>query len=172
MANIQKKQYSIDDFKAGYDDVTALYDLSDDLLATVEAGGISSPEDQLKLVEPLINEVAEAADVLAEEFILVAESKKPYSASKFSKKRIENALRRIFVAIHEYGENTKQTASNIATPIVKKIQAQLDKIVVIFFEFVQISLQSVMNKSEMEAIRLRDTRIAIMMHQIGLASQH
>ncbi len=177
MATVQK-EYTMDDYKAGYNDITALCDCAEELLATVENPVVNNPQSQLDLIEPLINEIADASDVLAEEFLLVAESKKNRSSNKFSKKRIESALRRIFVTINEYQENTKllakktgSAAINVAAPIVQKIQKQLDKVVAIFFEFAQISLQSIMSKTELDALRVRDSRIALMMHQYSL-SQH
>lgn len=178
ISSMQTKDYSMNDYKAGYNNITALCDCAEELLATVENSSISDPQAQLDMIEPLINEIADASDVLAEEFLLIAESKKTRSANKFSKKRIEAALRRIFVTVNEYQENlksfakkTNNSAINITTPIVKKIQQQLDKVVAIFFEFVQISLQSIMNKMELDAFKARDSRIALMMHQYSL-SQH
>lgn len=175
---MQTKEYSISDYKAGYNNITALCDCAEELLATVENSSINDPQTQLDMIEPLINEIADASDVLAEEFLLVAESKKTRGANKFSKKRIEAALRRIFVTVSEYQENVKlfakktnNSAVNITAPIIKKIQQQLDQVVAIFFEFVQISLQSIMNKTELDAFKARDSRIALMMHQYSL-SQH
>lgn len=166
------------DFKAGYDNITALCDYADELLSTVEHDSIADKQNHLDLIEPLINEVADSSDILAEEFLLVAESKKSRSAGKFSKKRIESALRRIFVTLNEYNENTKKLAKNIQetttgilSPIIQKIQGLLDKVVSIFFEFAQISLQSIMNKAELDALKTRDSNIALMMHRYSI-SQH
>lgn len=172
------KDYSMNDYKARYNDIVALCDCAEELLATVENPAIKDPHAQLDMIEPMINEIADASDVLAEEFLLIAESKKTRGANKFSKKRIESALRRIFVAFNEYQENvkslTKKTnniAANLVKPIVQKIQLQLDKVVAIFFEFAQISLQSIMNKAELDALRVRDSRIALMLHNFSMA-QH
>jgi|GEM_PF-1922836 len=178
MAFAQKEDYSVNDYKAKYQDIVALYGHADELIATVEDAATKNPQEQLNLVESLVNEVADATDILTEEFILVAESKKPRATSKFSKKRIENALRRVFVAISDYRENAKHLAAQsssaaiiIADKIVEKISQQLDRVVEIFLELINISLQSVMGKTEMDALKVRNTRIAIMMHQISL-SQH
>lgn len=178
MATVVKQNYSVDDYKVRYQDITALYDCAEELVATVENKAVAVPQEQLDLVEPLINEIADATDVLAEEFLLVAESKSARTAGKFSKKRIEGALRRVFAALHDYHENvkiiaarTKGAVSNIADPVVEKIQKQVDKVVTVFFEMVQVSLQSIMNKAELDALRARDSRIALMMHQFSLA-QH
>lgn len=170
MSAALKKDYSMDDYKTSYHDITELYNQAEDLVATVENPSIKNQDAQLVILEPLINDVIEATDILSEEFILIAENKKNRAPSKFSKNRIEASLRKIFAAIQNYQQATKNIA-NIADVIVEKIKLQLDKVVSVFFEFVQISLQSIMGKAELEALRVRDARIALMMHQLSLA-QH
>lgn len=176
--NTVQKDYSMEDYKVGYNDIMALCDCAEELLATVENKAITNPQAQLDMIEPLVNEIADSSDVLAEEFLLVAESHKTRGANKFSKKRIESALRRIFTTLSEYQANVKLSArkannivADIVNPILLKIQQQLDKVVAVFFEFVQISLQSIMNKAELDALKSRDSRIALMLHQFSL-SQH
>ena len=178
MATTQTNDYSMNDYKDRYNDIVALCDCAEELLATVESSSVTSPQTQLDMIEPLINEIADSSDVLAEEFLLIAESKKTRGPNKFSKKRIESALRRIFVTINEYQESiqllTKKTntiVTNLTKPIIEKIQQQLDKVVAIFFEFAQISLQNIMSKTDLDALKARDSRIALMMHQSSLSSQ-
>ncbi|MEZ5691049.1 MAG: hypothetical protein R3D71_05230 [Rickettsiales bacterium] len=178
MVTINTKEYSMDDYKSKYDDISSLYDYADELLLTVEDSRTSNPAKHLELVEPLVNEIADSSDVLAEEFLLIAESQKNRSASKFSKKRIESALRRIFMSLSEYHRNvrllyrkTSSIAYRITNEIVDKIQKHLDNIVVIFFEFINISLQSIMSKTELAALKERDSRIAVMLNQ-SLISQY
>lgn len=173
-----KKNYNIEELEARYQEITTLYDQAEELVATVESDFVKNPQAQLDLVEPLVREIGDATDVLAEEFVLVAESKKFKTANKASKKRIEGALRKIYVAIGEYKVRAKATGKkaqgaiqNIADPIIAKIQRQLEKVVVVFMEFVQASLFNIMNKAEAEALRARDTRIAMMMHQQALSQQ-
>ena len=178
MANTQKKTYNVEELEARYHEITTLYDHAEELVATVESQFVKDPEAQLSLVEPLINDIGEATDVLTEEFVLVAESKKFRISSKASKKRVEGALRKIYVAISEYktrvqgnAKKAQNVLQNIADPIVSKIQRQVEKVVAVFLEFLQISLHNVMNKAEVEALRVRDTRIAMMMHQQTLSQQ-
>lgn len=177
MAN-EKKHYNIEELEARYQEITTLYDHAEELLATVESDFVKNPEAQLETVEPLIGEIGDATDILAEEFMLVAESKKHKISSKASKSRIEGALRKIYVAIGEYqkrvkagGRKAQGVIQNIADPIVTKIQRQVEKVIAVFLEFVQISLHNIMNKAEVEALRVRDTRIAMMMHQQAM-TQH
>jgi hypothetical protein len=156
-----------------YNDVTALYDQAEELVATVESQFVADPEAQLAIVEPLITEIGDATDVLSEEFILIAENKKG-KAAKASKTRIEAALRKIYVAVGDYQARVKGTRGalkNIADPVVAKIQRTVEKVLAIFLEFISISLTNIMNKAEVEALRIRDTRIAQMMHQHAIAQQ-
>lgn len=178
MAQQQKKTYNIEELEARYQEVTVLFDQAEELVATVESEFVKDQDAQLAVVEPLINDIGDATDVLAEEFMLVAESKKFKIANKASKTRIEGALRKIYVAIGEYQKRVKSTGKkaqgvlqNIADPIVQKIQRQVEKVVVIFLEFVQISLSNIMNKAEVEALRVRDARVALMMHQQAMGQQ-
>ena len=176
MNTVQQKEYTVNDYKVGYNNITSLCDCAEELLATVENSVVADPQTHLELVEPLINEIADASDILAEEFLLIAESRKPRGANKFSKKRIESALRRIFVTLNEYQKNMElltrkasSIAATVTTPIIKKIQDKLDMVVAIFFEFIQISLQSIMSKTELDALKIRNTHIALMLHQSSLS---
>ncbi|NBO18395.1 MAG: hypothetical protein EBV03_04045 [Proteobacteria bacterium] len=176
-ANI-KKPYSAEDFEAKYLEITNLYDMAEELVNTVESQLVSDANAQLEIVEPLIGEIGDAADVLAQQFIYIAESKKNKTPMKASKKVIEGALRKMFAAINDYNGRVKNISKrahgsimNIADPIVQKIQRQVELVMVIFLEFVQLSLQSIMGKAELEALKVRDSRIALMMHDHALGQQ-
>lgn len=178
MAQGQKKNYNIEELEARYNEITVLYDQAEELVATVESQFVKDPEMQLAIVEPLIADIGDATDVLAEEFVLVAESKKHRSTSRASKTRVEAALRKIYAAVGDYQKRVKiaskkasGTLANIADPIVAKIQRQVEKVVGIFLEFVQVSLTNIMNHAQVEALRVRDARIALMMHQQALGQQ-
>ncbi|NBX03687.1 MAG: hypothetical protein EBR02_06470 [Alphaproteobacteria bacterium] len=178
MAKTAQKEYSMEDLEQRYNEVTKLYDLAEEVLSTVESSLVSDPEQQLAMVEPLVNEVGDAVDVLAEEFLLIAESKKNKTSTRASKKNIEGALRRVFVAIADYQARVSSATKkahgsimNIADPLVKKLRRQVEQVVVVFLEFIQISLQSILNKHELDALKQRDSRVALMMHQMTLAQQ-
>lgn len=178
MANAKQKDFSMNDFEAKYHEITALYDHAEALVATVESDFVQDPNLQLEIVEPLIMELGDAADVLGEEFMLIAESRRFKHSNKASKARIEASLRKVFVAVSDYqarvrdiGKKAHGAIQNIADPIVQKIQRALEEIVVIFLELIQISLLSIMGKTELEALRVRDTRIAMMMHQQAMQQQ-
>ena len=178
MAASTKKAYSADDLEAKYLELTTLYDLAEELVNTVESSLVSDPNSQLEIVEPLINDIGDATDILTQEFIYIAESKKNKTQMKASKTNIEIALRKMFAAINDYQGRVKNISKkahgaimNIADPVVAKIQRQVEMVVVVFLEFLQISLQSIMGKAELEALKVRDSRIALMMHEHSLAQQ-
>lgn len=152
-----------------YYEITELYDLAEELVDTVESEFVQDPQAQLALVEPLIDEVGEATDVLSEEFIGIAEGRKKASAT-----RIEGALRRIYTAIDAYHkrvdaalDGVKTGFRNIADPIVKKLTRQLETIVAALIDFVDLSLDRIMSHSHAEELRKRQEKIALMLHQIG-----
>lgn len=163
---------SIDELEARYGEITSLYDLAGELVETVESDFVNTPEAQWTIVEPLINEIGDATDILTEEFIHLAESAKRGMPGKASKSRIEGAMRRMYAAVNDYRERVKNVTKqaynaleNIADPIVGKIQRQVERVIVIFLEFVQLSLASVMNQVELSQLKAREARVALMMHQ-------
>lgn len=177
MVFAQQVDYNLDEMKVKYDYVTVLYDLSDELLATVESPFVKDREAQMNLVEPVIREISDATDVLSEEFIHVAEGRSGVGA-KPNKLRVENALRKIFTALDDYRARVNVGSKklvggikNIADPIIRKIQRHVEEVVVIFFEFMSLSLASIMHKQQLEAIRVRDPRVALMMHQHAMSQQ-
>lgn len=173
----QKNDYTLDEMEVKYNAVSALYDLADELLSTVESPFVKDAEAQMNLVEPIINEISNATDVLTDEFIHVAESRRGMGG-KANKTRIENAMRKVFNALNDYqarvqagSKKTVGGLKNIADPIIAKIQRHVEEVVVIFLEFVNLTLASIMQKQQLEAVRVRDPRIALMMHQHAMSQQ-
>lgn len=169
-----KSDITVEELESRYNEVTILYDLAGELVETVESDFVNTPESQWAIVEPLINEIGDATDVLTEEFIHVAEGVKRGAQGKASKSRIEGALRRMYAALNDYRERvrnvTKQAYNaleNIADPIVAKIQRQVERVIVIFLEFLQLSLSSIMNQAELSQLKAREARVALMMHQMA-----
>jgi len=179
MARTSKKGASMEEFEVKYQEITKLYDFAEELVATVESGFVKDPNAQLEIVEPLINDLSDATDVLAEEFLFIAESKKYKTAGKASKSHIEGSLRKIFAALSDYQARVRDTGkkahgaiANIADVIVKKIQQQVEQVVIIFLEFINISLLNIMGKPALEALKARDPRVvALMMHQQAMQQQ-
>ena len=159
-----------DELEKQYREITSLYNMADDLTSTVEDKSIKNPDEQLSLIEPLINEIAESADVLSEEYIALLE--KP-TRKKMSKVRVEAALRKIFLALEAYrqrlSELTKTTVmalANIADPIVDKIRKQTERITLIFMQLLEISLDKIMRKYELDEFKRANQVIVGSMIQI------
>ncbi len=154
-----------------YRQITSLYDMAEELANTVESDFVSNPEAQLALVEPLLTQVADSADVLSEEFINLFENP---SRKKSAKGRIESALRKIFMALEEYrnglGMRSKKmlaALANIADPIVDKIRKQAEKIIIIFMQLTEISLDRIMHKYEIEEFKRANEKAVNMILQLG-----
>lgn len=140
-----------------YYDVTELYALADDLLATVEQS--ENPEAQLALIENLVETIGESADLLGEEYINLCSGKKEHKA----KSRIEGALRKVYGAIGDFTARARD-ARNAAHVIVKKIKRQLEQVIVNFMEFLVLSLDRMMQKQDVEEIKQRHAHLSMMLH--------
>lgn len=153
-----------------YDQIMRLYDLADELAATVDSNFVDNPEAQLKLVEPVIEQLGASADELTEEFINVAEGK----TKRTTRNRVEASLRKIYNVLDEYTRRVHGNAriasaklGNIADTIVAKIKEELEKIIIIFLDFMQLSLDRVMHKNEYEEMKRRHTEVAFQLHQMS-----
>jgi hypothetical protein len=160
------------DVELKYHDITELYELAEDLIDTVESEFIANPEDQLSLVEPLIEAVGDAADILSEEFLAVVGNSK--AANKAHRGKIEGALRKIYVAIDAYKQRashqasrSKQALINIADPIVERIKRQVEVIVALFVDFVDLTLDRIMQKTYIDELKKRQEKIAVMLHNLN-----
>lgn len=145
-----------------YYDVTELFALSDDLLKTVETA--ANPEAQLDLVAPLIEIIGESTDILTDEYIALCEGTKERKQS--AKSRVEGALRKIYVGMNSCAAKVKD-AKNPVLGVMKRIKRQLEQVIVNFMEFVQLSLDRVMQKHDVEEMKHRHAHIALMLHQAG-----
>ncbi len=155
-----------------YHDITELYNLAEELVETVESEFVQDQEAQLALVEPLIEAVGDSADMLTEEFLTVAGRDKKTNASR--KGRVESALRRIYVAIDDYKKKTASTGRkasrallNIADPIVERIKRQVEVVVSHFIDFIDISLDRIMQKTHLDELKQRQEKIASMLYHAG-----
>lgn len=173
MSTQKQEMLSMEDLEQRYSEITTLYDYAEELVETIESDFVADPEQQLQLIEPLVNEVGTATDILTEEYLNLAEAKRRgLPANNARRSRIEGALRKVYTAINDYrdraGDGSKKARNalaNIADPIVNKIQRQVEKVVVAFMEFVSLSLDRIMNKVEFDLLKQREARVALMMHQ-------
>jgi len=148
-----------------YYEVMDLYALADELVGTVESNLVTNPEAQFALIEPLVEAIGTSTDILTEEFITLCDGKA--NRKTIAKKKIEDALRQVYVAISEYSAKSAEVmhgVSNIADPIVKKVKRQLEVVIAAFIDFVSLSLDRVMQKHDVEELKIRQEKIAIMLH--------
>ena len=163
MSNVNKA-----DLELKYHDITELYELADDLIGTAESEFIADPDSQLTLVEPLVEAIGDAADTLTEEFLNVAGNSR--ADNKARRGKIEAALRKIYAAIDGYKQQTartKQAVMNIADPIVEKIKRQVEIIVAVFIDFIDLTLDRIMQKAQIEELKKRQEKIAVMLHNLS-----
>ena len=160
-----------DNLEKQYRDITAFYDMAEELAATVESDFTQNPEAQLALMEPLVTQIADSADILTEEYINVLENP---ARKKSAKSRIEGALRKIFIALEEYrnkvGIKSKKTLAgiaNIADPIIDKVRKQAEKVAVLFMQLVELSLERIMRNYEIEELKRSNNKVANMLLQLG-----
>jgi hypothetical protein len=163
----------ISELEQKYNDVVALYDLAEELAATVDTKLTKDNAAQMGLVDPLIEAIAYSADVLSEEFIALCEGKAAKKAA--AKSRIETAMRKIYVAMHEYSARaTKVTQNavggfrNLADPVVEKIKRQMETIVANFLDFLTLSLDRIMQKHDIDELKQRHERVALMLHTMSV----
>jgi hypothetical protein len=158
-----------------YHQVTAFYDLADSLIASV----LNSPKEQqeahYQLVSPLVDQLEQSADILTEEFINIAEGKDTGSAAA-QRGRIEGAFRKAYAAMDDYNKRataSRQQAllkkmSDSVQPVIDGIKQHIEKVIGIFIGFIDLALDRVMQKNDLEQLRKRDAKIAAMMHNMAM----
>lgn len=160
MAAAALKQMNV--WEEKYYDITELYLLSDELIATVAAS--QNPEEQLALIQPLVETIGESADVLTDEYIALCEGNPQRKAS--ARGRVEGALRKIYASMQDFSKRAGD-AKNAAHAIVKKVKRQLEHVVSSFMEFMTLSLDRIMQKNDVDELKERHAHIALMLHSIA-----
>lgn len=156
--NAAVKQISV--WEQKYYDITELYALNDELLATVP--NAADPEAQMALVAPLIETIGESADLLTEEYIALCEHGAAHG--KTAKSKIETGLRKVYNALQEFSHRAADDTRNTAHFVVKKIKRQLEQVITNFVEFVALSLSRIMQKNDVEELNAHHASIALMLH--------
>ena len=156
---------NINELEIKYQDITAIYDMSEELLDTAVKAADS--QAQFELIEPLVEVLADSADILSEEYIVLIEGKP--ARKQAAKTKIEGALRKAYIALNEFSTRAKDT-KNAAHVVVKKIRDQLGKVISHFVGFVSLSLDRIMQKAEVESLKAQHASIALMMHQLSQTS--
>jgi hypothetical protein len=162
MANTSANQKVLWENK--YHDITELYALADELLATVET--FDKPEIQLALIEQLIETIGESADVLTEEYVGLCEGNGNPANQKKAKPKVESALRKLYSAIGDFKTRARDVR-NAAYRVVDKLRRQLEQVVVNFAEMLTLSIDRIMQKHDVEALKARHDSIALMLYTVG-----
>ena len=160
MAAAALKQMNV--WEQKYHDITELFLLSDELLSTVPTS--ADPEEQLRMLEPLIDSIGESADLLTDEYIALCEGDMKRKAS--AKSRVEGALRKVYISMQEFAAQARD-ARNAAHAVIIKVKRQLEHIVSHFMDFMSLSLDRIMQKNDVEELKQRHANIALMLHQLG-----
>ena len=157
-----------------YFEIETLFDLADELVQTAASDFTRDAQAQLALVSPLAEHLADAADVLSGEFVEYAQAQAAVKPHSGNKKRIESALRRVYMAMDDYqnaaravGEQGYEGIKNIADLVVKKIKRQLEVVIAICVDFVQLSLDRIMQHDALAELKRRQEKIAMMLHGIS-----
>lgn len=106
------------DHEEAYNNIMKFYDYAEELIDTVESKEVD-PNEQLEIVEPLVLEIEESTEVLAEEyrnFVRHGGKKKP---NLLSRKRIETALRNLFLAVQSCRSSSKNKSSHVGGQTLK-----------------------------------------------------
>ena len=160
MASVAKEQMAQWEHK--YHDITELYALADELLATVE--NADKPEMQLALVEQLIETIGDSADVLGEEYIALCEGNP--ARKKAAKPKVEGALRKLYSAIGDFKTRARDVR-NAAYRVVDKLRRHLEQVIVNFAEMLSLAIDRIMQKHDVEALKARHASIALMLYSQG-----
>lgn len=162
MDNAQAKE-----LEESYHQVVAMYDMADELISTVMQSPQEIQEAHFSLVNPLVLQLEESADVLTEEFISIAEGK---DAPSSHRSRIESAFRMVYTAMDEYQKRAAETAAAVSqsvSPVFEGIKRHVEKVITMFIGYVELTLDRIMQKNDLEQLKKREAKIAEMLHNIS-----
>jgi len=93
-----------EDHQRNYHQIIRFYDLAEELIDSVQAKDIANHEEELAFVEPLVQKVEDATDLLAAEYRKFVENGKPPGV--ISRRRIEKALNDLYGTIETFRTHT------------------------------------------------------------------
>ncbi len=160
-------------YEGNFKKIVSLYDVAEELLLTVEKQTEVNPEAQLELIEPIVETIEESADQLSTEYANLAVGAQ--GRKKINRKVVEAALRRIYQSVSEYNDRVKsipehpaKAIERIVSPVLSRLRGVMEEVVTFFMEVIEISLDKIMHRSEVEEMRKRNLRIAALMHQMAI----
>jgi RNAse (barnase) inhibitor barstar len=89
-----------------FEEIVKLYDLADDVLASVARENVKNRDVQMALVKPVITQVTNSANILSAFYTEVVRNERPITLEL--QDTMETALRNIFVAIKEFAEDAQE----------------------------------------------------------------
>ena len=84
-----------------YHKLVSLYDLAEEMISTIDHPDIIEPEEQLLFMEPLVEDIEKATDILTEEYRRFAENTIGKNAQNIMNEKVENALCLIYQVLEE-----------------------------------------------------------------------
>jgi hypothetical protein len=99
MEVVMDENSSKDKHEKAYNDIIKFYDFAEELIESVENPELEDPIAQLEFVEPLVEKIETATDILAEEYRNFIKTGK--SPGFLAKKKVEKSLKMIQSAIEE-----------------------------------------------------------------------
>lgn len=155
------------ELEESYNQVVAIYDMADELISTVMQSPQETQEAHFRLVNPLVVQLEESADILTEEFINLAEGKETPQSRRG---RIEAAFRKIYAAMDEYQKCSGQVAASISqriSPVFEGIKRHTEKVIAIFFGYVELALDRIMQKNDLEQLKKNESKVAGILHSMS-----
>lgn len=151
-----------------YNQVIAMYDMADELVSTVTKSPRELQEAHFRLVNPLVLQLEESADVLTEEFICLAEGK---DAPGNHRSRIETAFRKVYAAMDDYqkraGQMMQAAVTQTVSPVLDGIKRHMEKVIAVFFGYIELTLDRIMQKSDLEQLKKNEEKVAEILHDMS-----
>ncbi len=157
-----------------YRKIIELYDVAEQLIQSVEAAEIEYMEAQLSIIEPVVENVNESADVLTGEYSIFATH--DADPRKIKRNYVESAIRRIFASIEEYKARVgnsgalRQLLALTVDPIINKLKNLAEEIIIVFMKVVSIVLEKILHKHEAEELKKRKKEIALLISARALSA--
>lgn len=148
-----------------YDQIVAMYDMADELVSTVMKSPQEVQEAHFHLVNPLVLQLEESADILTEEFISLAEGKDPPANHR---NRIEAAFRKVYAAMDDCQKRMGQAVQVVSqgvTPVLGKVKRHMERVISVFFGYVELTLDRIMQKNDLEQLKKNEEKVAEILHK-------
>jgi len=89
-----------------YNEIVRIYDLSEGLLDAIEHHDVKNHKEQLKITEPIVEQVEESVGVLSDVYLEYVENGEVANEAQI--RRVETAIRKMFVAISNFNDSVKE----------------------------------------------------------------